>query len=253
MTFDHRGHGRSEVTAVGYDMDSFAADAAGLIEALGCSLPEALPALLPTPGERSRDGSTARDLARALLGVGCALLTLSFSAARMDAGAAPAGAAATSPRAAGAATASGSQDLFVPTRATDAGDAASRELEAYLRIAAVAGREQAAAAFIRERLGRGLPVRSDALGNLTVTFGSGRPRRLVACPLGEPGFVVNRIDGDGYLRLAAADPDSPAGAPWQQAHEGQLVWVASGRGRIPGVVAARSIHLQPRAEPAAPP
>ena len=136
--------------------------------------------------------------------------------------------------------------------APDAGDA-GRDLEAYLRIAAVAGREQAAAAFIRERLGRGLPARSDALGNLTVTFGSGRPRRLVACPLGEPGFVVSRIDGDGYLRLAAADPDNPAGALWQQAHEGQLVWVAGGRGDIPGVVAARSIHLQPRTGPAAPP
>ena len=37
VTFDFRGHGRSEVTADGYDMDSLAADAAGLIEALGCA------------------------------------------------------------------------------------------------------------------------------------------------------------------------------------------------------------------------
>ncbi|HXO42796.1 MAG TPA: hypothetical protein VN999_15195, partial [Thermoanaerobaculia bacterium] len=131
------------------------------------------------------------------------MIALSFSAARMGAGAAPAGAAATSPRAAGAAASSGSQGLAGPTRATDAGDA-GRDLEAYLRIAAVAGRERAAAAFIRERLGRRLPARSDAGGNLTVTLGSGRPRRLVACPLGEPGFVVRRIEGDGYLRLAAA-------------------------------------------------
>jgi putative aminopeptidase FrvX len=170
----------------------------------------------------------------------------------MGAGAAPAGVAAAPHRTPGATAVPGGQDLVAPARANDTGDA-GRDLEAYLRIAAVAGREQAAAAFIRERLGRGLPARSDALGNLTVTFGSGRPRRLVACPLGEPGFVVSHIDGDGYLRLAAADPDSPAGALWQQAHEGQLVWVATGRGGIPGVVAARSIHLQPRAEPAAPP
>ncbi len=190
-----------------------------------------------------------------LLAAGCALIALSFSAsaARMGAGAAPAGAAATSARAAGAAAAPGSRHLAGPTRATDATDAtdAGRDLEAYLRIAAVAGREQAAAAFLRERLGRGLPARSDALGNLIVTFGSGRPRRLVACPLGESGFVVSRIEGDGYLRLAAADPDSPAHAPWQQAHEGQLVWVAGGRGDVPGVVAARSIHLQPQPGPAA--
>ena len=136
-----------------------------------------------------------------------------------------------------------------------AGDApdAGRDLAGFLRVAAVAGREQPAADFLRGRLGRELPVRSDALGNLTVTFGSGRPRRLVACPLGEPGFVISRIQNDGYLRLAAVGEASPGGALWQQAHEGQLVWVAGSRGEVPGVVAARSIHLQRRDEPAAPP
>jgi 3-oxoadipate enol-lactonase len=37
VTFDFRGHGRSQVTSDGYDMDSLTADAAGLIEALGCA------------------------------------------------------------------------------------------------------------------------------------------------------------------------------------------------------------------------
>jgi pimeloyl-ACP methyl ester carboxylesterase len=35
VTFDHRGQGGSGVTASGYDMDTLAADAAALIEALG--------------------------------------------------------------------------------------------------------------------------------------------------------------------------------------------------------------------------
>lgn len=35
IAYDHRGQGRSEVTASGYDMDTLAADAAALIEALG--------------------------------------------------------------------------------------------------------------------------------------------------------------------------------------------------------------------------
>src|SRR5579864_1984121 len=126
-------------------------------------------------------------------------------------------------------------------------------LEAYLRLAAVAGREQQAAGFIRQRLGRDLPVRSDASGDLTVTLGSGAPRRLVACPLAEPGFVVSQVTADGYLQLAAAGEDIPAGALWQQAHEGQVLWVAGARGAVPGVVAARSIHLHPHPEPAAPP
>jgi hypothetical protein len=37
VTFDHRGQGGSGVTASGYDMDTLAADAAALIEALGCA------------------------------------------------------------------------------------------------------------------------------------------------------------------------------------------------------------------------
>jgi pimeloyl-ACP methyl ester carboxylesterase len=35
VTYDHRGQGRSEVTAGGYDMDTLAEDAAALVEALG--------------------------------------------------------------------------------------------------------------------------------------------------------------------------------------------------------------------------
>ncbi len=35
VTYDHRGQGRSEVTAGGYDMDGLARDAAALVEALG--------------------------------------------------------------------------------------------------------------------------------------------------------------------------------------------------------------------------
>lgn len=128
------------------------------------------------------------------------------------------------------------------------------QLEAFLGVAAVGGRgEQAAAAFLRNRLGSELPVRTDELGDLTVTFGSGQPRRLIACPLGEPGLVVSRIEDRGYLRLAAAGGAGAAGALPAGAYEGQLVRVTTARGTVPGVVAARSIHLQPRAAQAAPP
>lgn len=37
IRYDHRGQGRSEVTLGGYDMDSLAEDAAGLIRSLGCA------------------------------------------------------------------------------------------------------------------------------------------------------------------------------------------------------------------------
>ncbi len=126
------------------------------------------------------------------------------------------------------------------------------ELVALLRLPAAAGRERPAAAFLRERLAK-LPVRSDAQGNLSVALGSGQPRRLILCPLTEPGFVVREISGNGYLRLALPADAPFAGTLWVQAHEGQVVWVAGARGEVPGVVAAPSIHLQPHAAPAAPP
>jgi pimeloyl-ACP methyl ester carboxylesterase len=37
LAYDHRGHGRSEVTAGGYDMENLYADGLGFIEALGCA------------------------------------------------------------------------------------------------------------------------------------------------------------------------------------------------------------------------
>ena len=37
ITFDFRGHGQSEITASGYDMDTLTEDAAALIEALDCA------------------------------------------------------------------------------------------------------------------------------------------------------------------------------------------------------------------------
>jgi len=125
------------------------------------------------------------------------------------------------------------------------------ELLAFLRVPAVTGHEGAAADFVRSRLA-GLPVERDALGNVAVTIGSGAPRRLVAVPLDEPGFVVSRIQDDGYLRLAPSG-NAPVGALWEQAHQGQAVTIGGARGLIPGGVALPSVHLiQGRPLPEAP-
>jgi putative aminopeptidase FrvX len=137
--------------------------------------------------------------------------------------------------------------------ATPAGPPPDRgdELLAFLRVPAVTGHEEGAATFVRSRLS-GLPVETDALGNLTVTFGSGFPRRVLACPLDEPGFVVSRIQDDGYLRLAPSG-NAPVGALWEQAHQGQPVVIGGMRGLVPGGVALPSVHLiQGRPLPDAP-
>lgn len=82
----------------------------------------------------------------------------------------------------------------------------------------------------------------DALGNLLLRRGSGRPRRVVACALDEPGYAVSAVTADGYLRLhdAAGHPRQPL---WDQFHEGQRILVATRRGPVPGVVGVRSVHL----------
>ena len=90
----------------------------------------------------------------------------------------------------------------------------------------------------------GVPAgfRRDRLGSLVLRAGSGRPRRVVACSLEQPAFVVGQITDDGYLRLH--DPVGPPRHPlWAQFHEGQRVRVATARGSIAAVVAVRSTHL----------
>lgn len=126
------------------------------------------------------------------------------------------------------------------------------EMEAWLRVVAVAGREEPAAAFVAQRLA-GLPVSRDALGNVVLTLGSGTPRRLVTCPLDEPGYIVSRILEDGYLRLVPVSGNVPAGALWDQAHEGQVVVVGGSQGWRAGAVALPSVHLQQAPPPAGEP
>jgi putative aminopeptidase len=116
------------------------------------------------------------------------------------------------------------------------------ETQAFLNVIAVSGREEEAAEFILGRLS-GLPAVRDAFGNVVLTLGSGKPRRLVACALGEPGFIVTGIEEDGFLRVVPATGTMPAGALWTQSHEGNVVRVGGARGWIPGAVAVRSVHL----------
>jgi putative aminopeptidase FrvX len=125
------------------------------------------------------------------------------------------------------------------------------EAGAFLNVVAVAGRETPAADFIAGRLA-GLPVTRDALGDVVLTVGSGAPRRLFACALGEPGLIVSGIQEDGYLRVVPAG--EPPGALWTQAFEGQTVVIGGSQGWRAGGVVLPSVHLQqgerrPREEP----
>src|SRR5436853_2711025 len=81
----------------------------------------------------------------------------------------------------------------------------------------------------------------DRAGNVTLSLGSGPPKRLVACALDEVGYVVGHITPDGYLTLRRVGaPPTPL---FDQAVEGERVTVFGARGAVPGIGAVRSTHL----------
>ena len=122
--------------------------------------------------------------------------------------------------------------------------AAGSDLSALAALNAVSGYEQEALDYVRTRVGGHQKV--DNTGSLTATFGRGEPHTLLVAGLDEPGYLVSRIDPEGYLRLhRLADP-----APHYDFDEffvGQPVLVRTRAGKtLPGVVAARSAHFESR-------
>lgn len=75
------------------------------------------------------------------------------------------------------------------------------DLQAYAAVAAPSGREQRLAELVRERWEAFGPVHADRLGTLSVTIGEGTPHLALAAHLDEVGFVIRRIDGDGFVHL----------------------------------------------------
>jgi putative aminopeptidase FrvX len=83
--------------------------------------------------------------------------------------------------------------------------------------------------------------RKDRTGNVLLVLGTGEPRRLVACGVDEPGYVVGGVRDDGWLTLKrVASTSDPL---FDQQLEGQRVTVFGRGGTVPGVVAVRSTHL----------
>jgi putative aminopeptidase FrvX len=118
------------------------------------------------------------------------------------------------------------------------------DLKQLTETIAVTGYESSLAKVIEDKLA-GLHPRRDELGNITVTFGSGAPHRLIAAPIDEPGYVVSRIDDDGYLRVQRL---LQFGLPvhYNELQNAQPMEIETRTGKLlPGVVAALSIHLEP--------
>ncbi len=118
------------------------------------------------------------------------------------------------------------------------------ELGPFVETPAVSGYEQELAGKIRESLKEFSP-KSDNLGNVYVTLGTGAPHRLIVTPMDEPGYVVSGITPDGYLRVQRL-PQAAPNAVFDLLHAAQPVWVMTRNGKkVPGVFAGLSVHLQP--------
>ncbi len=111
-------------------------------------------------------------------------------------------------------------------------------VERLAAMTAVSGYEQS----LTDSLLRLLPgSKKDRTGNVLLVKGDGEPRRLIACGVDEPGYVVGGIREDGWLTLKrVAFTSDPL---FDQQLEGQRVTVFGRSGAVPGVVAVRSTHL----------
>jgi putative aminopeptidase FrvX len=84
----------------------------------------------------------------------------------------------------------------------------------------------------------------DRAGDVILVRGRGMPRRLVACPMDEPGWIVGGIRDDGYLTVRRLP--GRASPFFDQQLEGQRITILGDTGPVPGVVGVRSIHLTRR-------
>jgi putative aminopeptidase FrvX len=119
----------------------------------------------------------------------------------------------------------------------------SEDLREFVGTPAVAGYEGELVEKIRTKLAAFHPT-VDNLGDITITLGSGSPRRLVVAPIDEPGYVVSEITGDGYLRLQRL-PQGGLPVIFNALYNAQPVKVRTTSGKwIDGVTAGLSVHLQ---------
>lgn len=100
--------------------------------------------------------------------------------------------------------------------------------------------DRVAAAFVRDLRAFGLEAAVDAFANVTVPLAPHDPTRrtvMVSAHLDEVGFVVRRIDRDGYLRVHRV------GGTHDRVVAGQRLTFLGEDGPVPGVVGVKAKHL----------
>ncbi|MGC1108146.1 MAG: M20/M25/M40 family metallo-hydrolase [Candidatus Acidiferrales bacterium] len=133
---------------------------------------------------------------------------------------------------------------FAQSDSTKVPGSAAQDMRDFVETPAVPGYESALAAKIRDRLQKFSP-KSDNLGDVIVTLGSGGPTRLIVAPMDEPGYVVSNIASDGYIQLQRL-PQFGVLPLFNELYAAQPVEIQTISGKwIPAVVAGLSIHLLP--------
>jgi putative aminopeptidase len=118
------------------------------------------------------------------------------------------------------------------------------DVRQFVATPAIPGYENELVRILQSKLAAFHPA-ADNIGDLTVTIGSGAPRRLIVAPIDEPGFVVSEIAPDGYLRVQRL-PQFGLPPIFNALYSAQPVKVRTSGGKwIDGVVAGLSVHLQP--------
>jgi putative aminopeptidase len=119
----------------------------------------------------------------------------------------------------------------------------NEDLKEFMETPGISGYENKLAETIRSKIS-GLHPKTDNLGDVIVTIGTGAPSRLIVTPIDEPGFVVSGITDDGYLRVQRL-PQGGLPPIFNELYSAQPVKIETTAGKwIDGVVAGLSVHLQ---------
>jgi putative aminopeptidase FrvX len=108
---------------------------------------------------------------------------------------------------------------------------------------AVSGYEKPLVDQIYRRLKDPSP-KTDNLGNIYLSVGSGTPHRLIATPIDEPGYVITEITEQGYLRVQRLPQQGPNDV-FDLLNFAQPVTIVTRTGQqLSGVFSGLSVHLQ---------
>ena len=135
--------------------------------------------------------------------------------------------------------------ISAPAQQTRAQRGLADDMRELVETPAVSGFEHQLATRIMAQL-KNRRLKTDNLGDVIVTMGSGAPHRLIVAPIDEPGFVVSHITPEGYLQLQRL-PQGGNLPLFNELYAAEPVKIQTPKGAwINGAVAGISIHLFPQ-------